>query len=190
LPAGSYGIAVRAVGPTPAVPIEYHATITADVPGCHVTTAATYTESAAANDLVEVRFTGDPALRRVLTAAADAPEPTGATFAPATSARFTGTSASVDAPDDYRDRDAYVVTTGAETDTLSVRLDWTGAADLDFFVFPANVPEIAGASQVTTASPELATFAVLPSTTYWLWIGAYDTSSGLPITYDASICAE
>lgn len=190
LPAGSYGIAIRAIGPTPAVPVEYQATITADMASCHVTTAASYTESAAANDVVEVRFTGEPALRRVLTAAADAPEPTGVTFAPGASARFTGTSANVDAADDYRDRDTYVITTGANTDTLAVRLDWIGAADLDFFVFPAGVPELAGASQVTTAGPELATFAVLPSTTYWLWIGAYDSSSGLPVTYDASICAE
>lgn len=188
---GGYGLAVRAIGAEPAAAIPYKATITIDTSSCHVTSAATYTESGAANDMVDVRFTGDVAMRRVLTAAADAPEPDGVTFAPGTQVRFTGTSADVDAADDYRDRDAFLVVTGAGVDTLSVRLDWAStSADLDFFVFPASVPELVGASHVSTMAPEAATFAVAPSTTYWLWIGAYDTSTGLPITYDASVCAE
>ena len=190
LPAGSYGVAVRAIGTEPASAVAYEATITVDAASCMVTAAAAYTESASDDDVVEVRFTGDPALRRVLTSAADAPEPTGLVLgAPV---RITGTSANVDAADDFHDRDTYEITTGATVDTLAVRVDWSApAVDLDVLVFPAStLPEIAGATRVSTSGPETATFAVLPSTSYWIWIGGYDTSTGLPITYDVSLCAE
>lgn len=187
LPAGAYGVAVRALGDEPSAPIAYQATITPDPSTCEVQ-AVTYTESAADNDVVEVRFTGDPALRRVLTTGT--PEPTALVLgAPV---RLAGTAADVDAPDEFRDRDTFAVATAADVDTLTVRVDWTASGvDLDLLVFPAStLPEIAGATHIATAGPEAATFAVLPGTTYWIWIGAYDTSAGLPASYDVTLCAE
>ncbi len=180
LPAGAYGLAVRAIGAEPASAIAYKATVAADTSSC-APAGAPYVESAAANDVVEVRYTGAPALRRVLTTGT--PEPAG------TATRLTGTSASADSPDDFRDRDTFAITTGA-VDTMTVRLDWTGGADLDLLVFPAGVPELAGATRVQASGPERATFAVAPSSTYWIWIGAYDTSASLPVTYDVAICTE
>ena len=188
LPAGEYGVAVAMHGTEPASAIDYKVAI-ADAPPCAMPSTIDYTESAADNDVVEVRYGGDPALRRVLTAAADAPEATGITLAQ--TARIQGTSADVDAPDDFHDRDTYAVTTGA-IDTLTVRVDWNApTVDLDLLVFTANtLPELAGATHVATSGPEMATLAVAPSTPYWIWIGSYDSSSGLPVTYDVSLCAQ
>jgi hypothetical protein len=39
-----------------------------------------------------------------------------------------------------------------------------------------------------TQEDEFATFAVEPGTKYWLWVGAYDGSTGTPIAYSASVC--
>ncbi len=193
LPAGSYGVAVRALGSEPTAAVAYTATITADTSTCMAATTD-YTEAGdgggTGNDMIDVRFTGDPALRRVLTAAADTPEPTGITVT--TTARIAGTSADVDAADEFRDRDTYAFTTGPGIDTLTVRLDWAATtADLDVLVFPAgSVPELAGSAHIAPTGPEQITLAVLPSTAYWVWIGSYDSSSGLPVSYDASLCAE
>jgi hypothetical protein len=190
LPAGSYGIAVRALGAEPAAAIAYKATITRDTSSC-TASAVAYTESAAANDVVEVRYTGELAMRRVLTAAADAPEATGLVFAPGAKQKLAGTSSDVDAPDDFRDRDTFAITTNAATDTLTVSVAWASSLDLDVLVFEADtLPEIAGATRVSTSAPESTTFAVAANTTYWIWIGAYDTSSNLPAAYDVTLCAE
>jgi len=200
LPAGSYGVAVRAIGTEPATAVAYTVRIAADDPDqrcARLTTPPDFGElgdggASTGNDVLEVRFTGDPTMRRVLTAAADAPEATGLVLAPAAKARVSGLSGDVDGADEFRDRDTYVLATGAGVTTLTVQLDWSGAgADLDFLVLPADTTtELVGATRVSTVSPERATFAVAPSTSYWLWIGAYDTSTGLPVTYDATICAE
>ena len=56
-------------------------------------------------------------------------------------------------------------------------------------MFPAGIPEIAGATHVGTTGPEQVTLAVLPNTAYWIWVGSYDSSTGL-ITYDVSICGQ
>jgi len=188
LPAGAYGVAVAMRGTEPAASIDYKITI-ADGSSCAMPATIDYAESAADNDVVEVRFTGDPAMRRVLTAAIDAPDPTGITLA--TTARISGVSANVDASDDFHDRDTYAFATGA-VDTLTVRVDWNApTVDLDVLVFTANeLPELAGATHVSTGGPEVITLAVSPSTTYWAWIGSYDSSTGLPIPYDVSLCAE
>ena len=37
---------------------------------------------------------------------------------------------------------------------------------------------------------EFETFAVKPSTTYWLWVAAEDGATGQPIGYDATLCGE
>jgi hypothetical protein len=123
LPAGSYGVAVRMLDET-AAPIAYTMAITADVSTCHVTGAAAFTENNAPNDVVEVRFTGDPALRRVLTNGS--PASTNLTIGP--SVRITGTSANVDAPDEFRDRDTFAITTGT-TDRYAHRAARLDRAD-------------------------------------------------------------
>lgn len=185
LPAGNAGIAVRVFGIEPALPIEYVARVTVDAP-C-VPVAASYTESGAANDVIEVRYTSDP--RRALTAAADAPEATGLTVASA--ATLAGTSADVDAPDEFRDRDTFEFTTAANVDELAVQLDWTAQADLDLLVFPAGMTgELAGGTRVAITGGEFAKLAVLPSTSYWVWVGGYDTSTSLPADYSLTLCGE
>jgi hypothetical protein len=138
------------------------------------------------NDVLEVRYAPD---ERVLTAANnDDPEDTGLTTAAETNLRITGTSADVDPADDFRDRDTYLVTTGAH-DQLTVRVDWTGDADFDFLLLPEGATtEIASSATISKTAPELATFPVLPNTRYWLWVGSFDSSVGLPIDYSITLC--
>jgi hypothetical protein len=196
LAAGRYRLAVRATNASDlAAPLDYRLRLAADAPDTRCappTTAAAYTEANDGaqnnrNDVVEVRYT--PAERALTAAANDAPEDTAITTATA-SVRIAGTSADVDAPDEFKDRDSYLVTTGAH-DRLTIRVDWTGDADFDFLVFPeGTVAEIASGTAVAKLAPELATFPVLANTRYWLWIASYDTTTGLPITYSATLCPE
>jgi hypothetical protein len=180
LPAGAAGIAVRVFGDELASPAAYVARITVDAP-C-TATAPSYTESSGANDVVEVRYTSEP--RRALTADADAPEATGLA-----TGTIAGTIADVDATDEFRDRDTFEVTTGPAATELAVQLDWTANADLDLLVFRAgSTGELAGATHVATTGGEFAKLAVLPSTTYWIWVGAYDTSPSLPASYTIALC--
>lgn len=193
---GTYTVAVFAKSSGDiAASIDYKLRLVADVPEtrcARVTGAAAYTEAAdgaasTGNDMVEVRYLDVP--HRALTAAADAPEPSGIVTTAGTNVRITGTSAAVSAPDEFHDRDTYLVTTGAH-DQLAVRVDWAGTtADLDFLVFPENnSEEIAGGTAVAKQAPEQATFPVLPNTRYWLWIGAYDTSGNAAVPYDVTLC--
>ena len=47
--------------------------------------------------------------------------------------RISGTSADVNAADEYRVRDTYFLTTGAATDQMSVRVNWpTATVDFDY----------------------------------------------------------
>jgi hypothetical protein len=194
---GTYTFAVFAKNATDlAASLDYKLRIVADVPEtrcARVTGAAAYTEAADGalsdgNDMVEVRYLDAP--HRALTAAtSDAPEPSGIVTSAGTNVRIAGTSAAVNAPDEFHDRDTYLVTTGAH-DQLAVRVDWAGtAADLDFLVFPENnSEEIASGTAVAKQAPEQATFPVLPNTRYWLWVGAYDTSSNAAVPYDVTLC--
>lgn len=138
------------------------------------------------NDVLEVSYAPDA---RALTAAVDdAAEDTTLVTAAGESLRITGTSADVDVADDFRDRDTFLITTGAH-DQLTVRVDWTGDADFDFLLLPENATaELASGSAVGKTAPELATFPVLPNTRYWLWVGSFDTSGGLPIDYSVTLC--
>jgi len=192
--AGDYQLAVIASDAADiATPIPYKLRVIPDPAPCAaVTTAATYTEAndgpqANRNDVVEVRFA--PAQRALTAATNDSPEPTGIVTVAGTDVRISGTSADVDAADDFRDRDTYLIETGADTDELAVRVDWTGAADLDVLVFPENTTaEIASATSIQPAGPEATFFPVLPSTRYWVWVGSYDGSTGLPVDYDITMC--
>lgn len=202
LAAGSYTLTMGAINDAAiSTPIAYKLGLVADDPLARcgtITAAAQATESNdgaehAGNDMVDVRFGGASELRRVLTAADDAPEATGVTTAVGMKYRFTGSNASVNAADAYMDRDAFLIKTGVETNQLSIRVDWGGSTvDIDFMLFPVTgMPrEIASAIAIGNSGPEFATFAVVPDTEYWLWIASYDGSTGLPITYDASVCAE
>ena len=129
---------------------------------------------------------------------ADAPDDSQIVVTSGMAYRITGDSADVDvAPpdgDDYMDRDTYLISTGADTNELVIRLGWADAgADLDFFLFPevaaSDTPLDIG-SAATTRPEELQTIAVKPSSRYWLWTGGYDGSTGLPTTYDLSICGD
>lgn len=194
LRAGNYLVIVTASNPTDiTTPIDYKLRLTTDSPDrcARVTAAAAYTEQndgpqSDRNDVVDVHYTPDT---RALTAANnDDPEPTALTTAAGASVRISGTSAAVDATDEFKDRDTYLIATGAH-DELAVRVDWTGDADFDFLLFPENtVAEIGRGSSVGKTAPETNTFPVLPNTNYWLWVGSYDSSAGLPINYDISLC--
>jgi hypothetical protein len=37
---------------------------------------------------------------------------------------------------------------------------------------------------------EYSTFAVTPGASYWVFVGADDTSTGQPITYDLTLCGD
>ncbi len=192
LPPGSYRVVVTATNATDiAAGFDYKLRLIASPAPCaQVTAAADYTESADGpqsdrNDMIEIRYATD---ERTLTAATnDDPEPSTVVTAAGTQARITGTSADVDGGDEFRDRDTYLIETGAH-DELELRVDWTGAADLDVFLFPEDsVVELGSGTAVSKTAPERVVLPVLANTRYWLWVGAYDSSTG-SIDYDVSIC--
>ncbi len=192
--AGDYQLAVVASDAADiGAAIPYKLRVIPDPTPCAaVTAAATYTEANDGpqddrNDVVSVQFAPDV---RALTASAnDNPEATGIVTAAGTDVRISGTSADVDAADDFRDRDTYLIETGAATDELAVRVDWTGAADLDVLVFPENTTaEIASGTSIQPVGPETTFFPVLPSTRYWVWVGSFDSSTTLPVDYDITVC--
>lgn len=197
---GPYRAVVLARAPAPiAAPVRYQIAVGFDLPDARCPRSAiapSYTEAADGaandgNDVIEIRF-GTTPRRRLTPLATDAPEPTAILVAAGRSYRITGESGSANAADEYIDRDTYQLHTSTATDQLTLRVDWTTAtADLDFFVFPAGeTTELASGMHVATTGGELATFAVLPDTDYWLWVGAYDGSTGQPVAYDATICGE
>ena len=163
--------------------------------------AATFTEAsdgltADGNDVYEVRYSGQP--RRKLTDnTLDTAEQTGITAAVGSTYRITGTSAApAVAPaswaDSFQDRDTYMITTGATTNQLGVRLNWPGTtADFDFFIFPMNeIIEIANGWKNGNMEDEFVTISVLPNTQYLIWTAMDDASTGAPIDYDLTVCGE
>jgi hypothetical protein len=188
---GGYRLVVIASNPVePAAAIDYKLRVSLPVPCERVTRAADFMETddgaqSDRNDVVEIRYAPD---ERALTAAAnDAPESSGVITAAGTDVLLAGTSADVDSADDFRDRDSFLIETGAH-DELALRVDWTGDADLDVFVFPENaIAELASGTAVGKTGPERVVTPVLPNTRYWLWVGAYDSSSGAN-DYEISLC--
>jgi hypothetical protein len=197
LPAGNYNVVVSATAMTDiAAAIPYKVHLVADQPttrcGDLTGMPVDYTEandgaSNKGNDVVLVDFSKNPSF----TMTTSTPEPTALTVDPTKTFHISGSSATVAAGTDrYLDRDTYLIATGAATNELSIRLDWPGStADLDYVVFEANMltPNVA-ATLTSTTQDEFATFAVKPSTSYWVWIGAYKGSTGTPIAYDAAVC--
>jgi|HubBroStandDraft_6_1064221.scaffolds.fasta_scaffold74226_3 hypothetical protein len=202
LPTGTYNVVVTATAAADiAAAIPYKVELVADQPTtrCPDLTGMTadYTEAndGAANngnDVVLVDFAKIPSFS-LTPSTTDAPEMTGLTVDSSKNWHVVGSSAAVAAgTDTYLDRDTYAITTGASINELSIRLNWPGStADLDYLVFEANnltTPNVA-ATLTATTEDEFATFAVKPSSSYWVWIGAYEGSTGQPIAYSASVCA-
>ena len=175
----------------PAAPIDYVVEITADAPAarCPALASGGYAEAtdgatSTGNDVITIPSGAPPALTA---AASDAPEPTAITLGTAAT-RVTGIAAVSSAQDQYADRDTYLVTTGAATNELTVRLDTTVAtADVDFLLFEAGsaTPVLRA---ITATRPETRTFSVKLATAYWLLVGAKAASTGLPAPYTATLC--
>jgi hypothetical protein len=205
LPPDDYIITVQSFdAAAPAASLDYKLTLIPDTASrCAKSTAApSYMESmdgasASGNDVIEVRYGNNPPARQVTAITTDAPEPTGLTLDPNTTFHVTGENTLPAVPpvswlDSFQDRDTYLVTTGANTNQLAVRLNWPGTtADFDLFIFPNDtVIETAVSWDNLKMEDEFTTFAVKPNTQYRIWAGADDSSAGQPINYDLTICGE
>jgi hypothetical protein len=192
LAAGTYDVVVRVRATADlAAPIDYKVRLLADAPCAAISDPAAYTEAhdnadSRGNDVVAVDFSKAPAFAP---ATGSAPEATGLTIAPKQPVRISGTSADVTGTDQFMDRDTFQFATDAATNELSVRLAWPAGADLDYVVFQdQSTTETASSTNAGGDGTELATFAVKPSSTYWLWVGGRKGSAGLPAAYDVSVC--
>lgn len=196
--AGLYQFQVYAGNATaPTAPIAYKIVITADDPTTRcpkITAAADFTEAgdgagSRGNDVFAINYAAvAPAPVHSLTAAVDASEVTALTIDVGPGKRITGNLAEIAADADYKDRDSFVFTTGANTDQVTLRLNWAGSADLDAMLYPAGIAERIGQANLdSTTESEFRTVAVKPNTMYAVWTGLYRTSTG-PITYDISLC--
>jgi hypothetical protein len=200
LVAGTYEISVEAYANQDATTaIPYKVKIATDMPATRcpkLPATPSYTEAHDGsgntdNDMIDVQYTAPPYY--TLTAStADNPEPTGLTIAAEANYRVSGSSANVGLSGAYFDKDTYLITTGPTTNQLTIRLNWPSTtADLDYFMFPAGTQNaVQTTSNVSLTEPEFKTMAVKPNTMYWLWVGAFMSSTNLPATYDFSICGE
>jgi hypothetical protein len=201
LPAGSYEISAEAYANGDiAAPVPYKIKIAPDMPATRcpkVTAAANYTEAKDMtplfnqNDTVDIDFTKTPFAQA--TNPATTPEPTGVTVAAGTNYRLSGTSSLVTGNGSYFDMDAYLITTGASTNQLAVRLNWPDAtADLDLYVFQAGRPNppISSSAHIKNGEDEFVTLAVAGGSQYWLWVGAATMPGAGGYAYDLSVCGE
>lgn len=195
---GTYAIEAYSISDTiPTAPIPYALSIAPDdrdtrcgTPGTPDFTEASDGAGHRGNDVISVAY--EPEFVESLTAAVDAPEATGLT-ADGTTRVITGTSGNLGSDGDpYYDRDTYAFTVAAGTNQLDLRLAWAGdTTDLDLLLFPADGdPPIDLASDLLISNEEdsYITTAVEPGS-YWLWVGAYEGSTGLPMAYDLAICS-
>jgi len=197
--AGVYQFAVIAGNATaPTAPVAYKIVVTADDPATRcpkVTAAADFTEAgdgagSRGNDVYAINYSAMPpaTVDSLTVAVADTSEPTALTINPGDAKRLRGTLAEIAIDASYKDRDSFVFTTGANTDEVTLRLNWTGTADLDAFLFQAGaVPRVGQANLTSTTESEFKTIAVKPNTMYAVWAGLDRSSTG-PITYDISLC--
>lgn len=168
--------------------VPYRVSVEADNPGtrCVDLTTGGFTEgsdTAGANDVVAYP-TGAPAMLTAVTT--DNPEATGITVGD--SARVAGSVTDIANQDRYEDRDTFAFATNAATNEATLRLAWTGAANLDFFLYEANNLDPVISAVGTTAGSELALHSLKPSTNYWLVVAAETGSTGLPASYSATFC--
>jgi hypothetical protein len=203
LPPDTYSITVSAYdGMDTTMQIDYKIRLQLDPPTrCPKSTATpAFTEAnegvaGGGNDVYQVFYGSGN--RGPTMDALDAPEPTNITVEPSTSYRVSGTASTFTvAPeswsDSFMDRDTYAITMGANTNQLSLRVNWPGnTTDFDFFVFPMEgVIEIAQGWYMGNMEDEFSTFAVTPGATYWVMVGAVDGSTGFPIDYDLTFCGD
>jgi hypothetical protein len=201
LPAGTYELAVDVTdNQDAAMTLPYEMRITTDDPDtrcAQLTGTATYTEandgaSNTANNVIDIDSTGVT----LLGAGENQPEPTGLAVLDAQNYLFDGSSASEAAIGDYYDMDTYLISSGANTNQLSVRVDWaTSGVDLDLYVIPAThtLPILTSAAESASGLGEAGVTAVTPNTPYWISIGAATadtTMADLPITYGITVCGQ
>jgi hypothetical protein len=197
LPAATYIFAVTAKNTTAiASPLPYRIVIVADNPAArctHGSAAATFDEAAdGGNNLTNdmVLFDNGANNKFLTSTVTDKPEAVPGTFG---TLQLSGSSAAVNVQSDsYFDRDTYEITTGPTTNQLSVRLNWGATTvDFDFLVlFQNRAVSFGSGLEGSFSEDEFDTMAVEPNTTYWVWVGADNTSSGLPAAYDVTVCGE
>jgi hypothetical protein len=162
----------------------------APMPACAALTSPTYTETSdATNGVIAVDYTKDPSFSLITGNTAENSNISvnaGNYYMIAGSASSSSTTPS----DQYLDRDTYAFTTDDNTNELAIRLDWDGTtSDLDYIVFEASTLTPVVASNTTSdMAGELAEFGVMPSSSYWLWIGAFNGSTAT--TYRATVCGQ
>lgn len=198
LPAGTYELLVVALSEAAlTAPVAYEIRIDADAPDtrCPALTTGGFPEAgdgtdSIGNDMITIALGSQTAISNPTTSTADVAEATGVVLAAPASQRLTGSLADVTTTDSYEDRDTFAFMTGATTDQLTVRVDWPGTtADLDFYLYEAGTDSpVTTVRTVSTTSGEFRTFAVKPGQDYWLLVGAKATSTGLPVTYAATLC--
>lgn len=192
LPAGAYEFAILADNNTEiTTAIPYKIEVSIDTPATRcpkIAGAANHMEGTADNDVVSITYSGTTNTQVLTGSGGDAPEVSGVNMLPNFVARISGAIANSGQTGDYKDPDTYSFTTGPQMDSLTIRLNWTGAADLDWFLFEANeLPSVAESANESSAEDEMLTVSVLPNTTYWLFTGMYKTSNA-PTSYDFSLC--
>lgn len=182
---GTYELVPFALNSTEiAESVPYRVIIDPDNPAtrCVELTSGGFTEGTADNDVIAFPPSGGPMLTP---AATDNPEATGITLGDP--ARIAGTATDIANQDNYEDRDTFAFATNASTNEATFMLKWTGAADLNFYLFEANKIEPIVPAIGTTAGSEIALTSLKPSTNYWLTVGA-KPGAGLPASYSATIC--
>jgi len=162
----------------------------APMPDCTTLTSPNYSEASdATNGVISVDYTKDPSFSMI---PGDTPEDSGISVDAGHSYMIAGSaSATPGTPaDQYLDRDTYAFTTDDNTNELAIRLDWPGTpTDLDYIVFEASTLTPVVASNTTSSmESEIAEFGVMPDSTYWLWIGAFNGSTAS--SYTATVCGQ
>ena len=193
---GTYWVNAVAFHPVPAQPVLYTIAIQRNTFSCPIA-ELTYSESSdgtgRGNDTVSIDY-GDLPPKQTADEG-DAPEATGIELAEASGpVRMQGVSLALASDgDSYLDRDAYLVSAGPETNEVEVRLGWPGEdVDLDVYLFEAGDPEndysVGLGTTTDKSADELFTVNIDPDRSYWLWVGAYQDATGLPVTYNLTVC--
>jgi hypothetical protein len=167
--------------------VPYRVWVETDSPAtrCEELTTGGYSEGTGENDVIAFPSSGGPMLTAATT---DSPEDIGVTLNATASTRIAGTATDIAMQDKYEDRDTFELRTQSSTNEATLMLNWTGAADLDFFLFePNNLDPIVRAVG-TTAGNEVAMTSLKTTHTYWLVVAAKTGSAGLPASYSATLC--
>lgn len=159
------------------------------MPACDAATGtASYAESNdAGNAMISVDYTKDPQFSLL---PLSMPEPTHLTIE-RDHVSISGAIEATGQGDQYLDRDTYELTTAESTHELAIRLTWDGeSSDLDYILFDGSttLTPIAASNVAGEVGPELAMFAVAPSTKYWLWVGGVVGSTAT--SYRATLCGD